>query len=180
MKSSIIAHFTAAMLFSLIVGLIYATVQQTYRTAANDPQTGIARDVAHHIRYARTYYYLSDTGIDAGRSLGTFMQLYNQDGKLICSGGTINGKAPAIPKGVLNNAKQSAENAVTWQPASNVRLAAVAAYTGSPDTTFVVVARSLQEVESRESRLVRMILAAWALGLFIIGVHWLVQNKINY
>ena len=92
--------------------------------------------------------------MDPGHSLGTFMQLYNEKGQLLFSGGTIHSKAPQLPKGVLDNAKQYTENAVTWQPAADVRLATVAEYTRAPDTAYVIVARSLQEVEIRESNLV--------------------------
>jgi hypothetical protein len=180
MKSLIISHCTAALLFSLIVMPIYATVQQTYRTAANDPQTELARDIANNIRYTHTYHSpFLDSGINAQQSLGTFMQLYNPDGQLIYSGGTANGKALQIPKGVLMNAKQTMENAVTWQPVPNVRLAAVAEYTGNANNAFVVVARSLQEVEIRVANSVKMILLVWVTGIVIITVHWIIQRSIH-
>ena len=179
MKSSIITHLAASALFSLIILLIYATVQQTYRSAANDPQKQLARDIANNIRYTRTYRYNADSVVDPRHSLGTFMQFYNAKGQLLFSGGTIHGSAPQIPKGVLDNAKQYRENAVTWQPTADVRLATVAEYTMAPDTAYVVVARSLQEVEIRESNLVTMIILSWMIGVGIIVVHWLIQRWIN-
>jgi hypothetical protein len=179
MKSSIITHLVAATLFSLIILLIYATVQQTYRSAANDPQMQLARDIAGNIRYTRTCHYYADSFVDPRHSLGTFMQLYNEKGQLLFSGGTIHGRAPQIPKGVLENAKQYIENAVTWQPTADVRLATVAEYTRMPDTAYVVVARSLQEVEIRESNLVTMIILSWMIGVGIIAVHWLIQRWID-
>src|SRR4051812_19887662 len=179
MKSSIITHFTAAALFSLILLLVYATVQQGYRSAANDPQVQLARDIAEDIRYTRTYRNYLDNTVDPKQSLGTFMQLYNGKGELLFSGGAVNGRAPQIPKGVLDNAKQYSENAVTWQPAADVRLATVAEYTTMPDTAYVVVARSMQEVELRESRLTQMIILSWIIGVGIIAVHWLIQRWIS-
>jgi hypothetical protein len=179
MKSSIITHLAAAALFSLIMLLIYATVQQTYRSAANDPQMQLARDIASNIRYTRTYHYYADSVVDLRHSLRTFMQLYNEKGQLLFSGGTIQGRAPEIPKGVLDNAKQYIENAVTWQPIADVRLATVAEYTMVPDTAYVVVARSLQEVEIRESNLATMIILSWMIGVGIITVHWLIQRWLN-
>ena len=179
MKSSIITHFTASALFCLVILLVYATVQQTYRSAANDPQMQLARDIAEDIKYTREYRYYLNTTIDPRQSLGTFMQLYNEKGQLLFSGGTINGKAPQIPKGVLENANQYSENAVTWQPAADVRLATVAEYTMKPDTAYVVVARSMQEVELRESRLTQMIILSWIVGACIIAVHWCIQRWIN-
>src|SRR3954451_541059 len=138
MKSFIFTHLTAAALFSLIMLLIYATVQQTYRSAANDPQMQLARDIAKDIKYTRTCRYYLDSAVDPKQSLGTFMQLYNDKGQLLFSGCTVNGKAPRIPKGVLDNARHYMENAVIWQPTADVRLATVAEYTTRPDTTFVV------------------------------------------
>jgi len=180
MKSSIITHLAAAAIFSLIMALIYATVQQTYRTAANDPQLQLARDIVHDIRYNLPHRYRLDSTIDAQQSLGTFMQLYDINGNLISSGCTINGKAPQIPKGVIDNAKQYVENAVTWQPTADVRLATVAEYTGDNNrAAFVVIARSLLEVENREARLVKMILLSWAIGISIIIIHALIQRRLN-
>jgi hypothetical protein len=80
MKSSIITYLAAAALISLILLLIYATVQQTYRSAANDPQMQLARDIANNIRYTRTYRYYADSVVDPRHSLSTFMQLYNERG----------------------------------------------------------------------------------------------------
>ena len=179
MKSSVITHFTAAVLLSLTMLLMYVAVQQNYRSAANDPQMQLARDIANDIRYTRTYRYYLDSAVDPRQSLGTFMQLYNENGQLLYSGGTVNGKAPRIPKGVLHNAKQCIENAVTWQPTADVRLATVAEYTTIPDIAYVVVARSLQEVENCEARLMQMIMLFWVIGICIITVHWLVQKWIN-
>jgi hypothetical protein len=177
MKSFIITHLAAAVLFGLIVLLIYTTVQQTYCTAANNPQTGSARDTPNDIKYSRTYHFTSDSGSNAQQSSGTFMQLYNKDGRLVYSGGTIKGKTPLSTEHVLNNAKLHTENTATCQP--NTQLATVAAYITMPDTAFVVVARSLQETENFEIRLITMIILFWTVGCGIIAMHWLVQKNIK-
>jgi hypothetical protein len=79
----------------------------------------------------------------------------------------------------LDNAKQYNENAVTWQPTADVRLATVAEYTMLHDTAYVVVARSMQEVEVWESNLSTMIILSWMIGVGIVAVHWLIQRWIN-
>jgi len=179
MKSSITARVAAAVLFSLIVLLIYAAVQQTYRMAATDPQTGLVRDRANDIKYSRTYHFVENSDVNAQQSFSTFMQLYNKDGQLIYSGGTINGKAPHFSEGVLDNAKQFTAHAITKQPTSTMHLAAVATCTTMPDAAFVVVARSLQETENCGIRLITMIILFWAVGCGIIAMHWLVQRNIK-
>jgi hypothetical protein len=45
MKSSVLlAHFAAAVILTCVILLVYASVQQAHRSAANDPQLQIARD----------------------------------------------------------------------------------------------------------------------------------------
>ena len=50
MKSSIITHAVALLLFSLIVLLIYTTVHQTHRAAANAPKTALTSDVVNEFK----------------------------------------------------------------------------------------------------------------------------------
>jgi hypothetical protein len=179
MKSYIITHLATAVLFGLIVLLIYAAVQQTYRTAARNPQTELARNTPNGIKYSRTYYFISDSGVDAQQSSGTFRQLYNQNGQLIYSGGTIKGKAPHSTEHVLNNAKYCTESAVTGERPTDTESTDIAAYTTMPDIAFVVVTRSLHVAENFEIRLITMIILFWAVGCGIIAMHWLVQKNIK-
>ena len=44
-KVPFINYFLVIAIVTVISGIIYATVQQAYRTAANDPQIQIARDI---------------------------------------------------------------------------------------------------------------------------------------
>ncbi len=176
--ASIITHLAAAALLSTLAILIYAAVQQSYRSAANDPQIQIARDIANDIGLHRAYHDFINSMVNPQQSLAPFIQLYDGSGQLILSGNAINQIPFTIPKGVLTIAKQHGENVVTWQPAAGVRLAAVAEYTGNTDTAYVVAARSLQEVENRERNLRTMVIAAWAVGCCIIAMHGLIQRFI--
>ncbi len=47
--SSVTTYFAAVIIITAIMGLIYVSVQQTYRTGANDPQLQIARDISNHL-----------------------------------------------------------------------------------------------------------------------------------
>jgi hypothetical protein len=42
---SIVTHLAAAIIITVVMLLIYACVQQSYRSSANDPQLQIARDL---------------------------------------------------------------------------------------------------------------------------------------
>lgn len=50
MKSSIITHAVALLLFSLIVLLIYTTVHQTHGAVSNDPKTALAFDIVDEFK----------------------------------------------------------------------------------------------------------------------------------
>lgn len=172
MKYLILTHITAAILFSLVMVLIYATAQQPYRSEAYEPQ-----DTSFKMEHSRTCCYYLMEGTDTQQNIGTFIRFYNSNGKLIYSGGTISSKAPNVPKGVLDTAKQHYTNNIAPQPTAQVHLAAVAAYTGKQDTSYVVVARSLHEVENCESNLIKTVVIFWAMGISTIALHWLIQNK---
>jgi hypothetical protein len=60
MKSSIITDITAVVLFSLVMLLLYAVVQETYHI----PKMQLTCDIASDIRYERTYNYILDRIIE--------------------------------------------------------------------------------------------------------------------
>ena len=51
-KISFINYSLAIAIITVISGIIYATVQQTYRSGANDPQIQIARDINSNFQQA--------------------------------------------------------------------------------------------------------------------------------
>ncbi len=169
-------HVAAAILVTGISLLIYASVQQQYRTSANDPQIQIARGVAVKLKQNKAVNALmpQDT-VDLEQSLSTFVQLYDAGGNLLQSNGFIGSKAPSVPKGVLDRAKENGEYMVTWQPSAEARLASVTIYAGLPQAAYVLVGRSLMEVEKRESALVKMVFMCWLLCMCVICAHGLLQ-----
>ena len=69
---------------SFISGLVYATVQQDLRQGANDPQIQIAEDVASALQNGRsTTNFNTVDKIDITKSLGTFLTIYDNSGKLL-------------------------------------------------------------------------------------------------
>ncbi len=50
---SIAAHLTAIIIITIILLTVYASVQQCYRTSANDPQIQIARDISNSLSKAK-------------------------------------------------------------------------------------------------------------------------------
>ncbi len=175
-SSIITAHFVAATLVTIIIGLVYATVQQGHRSVANDPQLQIARDMAHRLSENKSAAYLfPKDSIDLSRSLGLFATLYDHNGNPVYSSALLDGKLPRVPKGVLEFVKENGEDAVTWQPNGCVRMAMVVERVNSPQVAAVAVGRSLQEVEVRESNLVKMIFLALVASMGVIFIHCAIQ-----
>ena len=116
----IIQHLSSIAIITIIMGLMYASVQQTYRTNANDPQMQIAYDVRDQLQKAKAIAF--DDTVDLERSLAVFKEVYDDNGNPLQSTGYLDGKMPQLPKGVFENAKANGENWVTWQPQRNVRM----------------------------------------------------------
>ena len=169
-------HVASAILVTGIILLIYASVQQQYRTGANDPQIQTARDIAAKLKQNKPLNSVmpADT-VDLEQSLSTFVQVYDDKNNVLQSTGFAGGRAPVVPTGVLDKAKADGENFVTWQPSANVRLASVIVYTGVAQDAYVLVGRSLWEVEKRESALVKMVFVCWLICMTVVCAHGLLQ-----
>jgi hypothetical protein len=174
MRYNFLTHAAAAIIITIICGLIYATVQQAHRSAANDPQLQLAIDLKNKLNAGQSIEKLlpPDT-IDIARSFGIFMVLYDNSGEAIYATGMLDGKMPQLPKGVLDFAKKNKEDVLTWQPQKGVRMAMVVEAVTNSNVGFVAVGRSLKEVEGRESNLVTMVFIAWLSCLVVVGLHWI-------
>ena len=173
--SNILTHVAAAAIVTIITGVIYATVQQTYRSGANDPQLQIAGDISNKLKTGGIIgkWFNEDT-VEISQSLSVFNTLYNDKNEPVVSTGVLNGKLPFLPKGVFDLAKKKGENVFTWQPQNGVRVAVILKSISSSSYSFVAVGRSLYEVERREENLRWMILISWLLCMGVIVVHWIV------
>ena len=179
-RSFLLTHVAAAIIVSGILLAMYATVQQVHRTAANDPQLQLARDISARINTNNIAHLLPDDTIDISQSLATFVTLYNSNGEPVGSTGMLDGKLPEIPKGVFEYAKANGENDITWQPKAGVRMAMVVeSVPSSSQVGYVAVGRSLQEVEVREGNLVNMIMKVWVACMAVIAVHYIIQLYIH-
>jgi hypothetical protein len=78
---------------------------------------------------------------------------------------TISGKPPVLPDGVLDFTRANGEDRVTWQPRNDVRIAAILKHYSGSKPGFVLVGRSLREVEEREYSLMMLVGTGWILSL---------------
>lgn len=152
-----------AIAVSCLCGLIYLVVQQDIRISANDPQIQLAQDQARVIDRGERIPSLGPT-VDISESLAPFLIFFDRQGKVIISQATLHGQAPIIPDGIFSYVRTKGEDRFTWQPEIGVRIATVVV---QDKNGFVLVGRSLREVEKREDNLLLQVFLGWAVTLFI-------------
>jgi len=162
---SILRHWLPlAVLVTVICGLVYVAVQQVLRQDANDPQIQMAEDAAAALSRGEPLASVLPAGqVDIARSLAPFMMVFDGDGKVLASSGLLHDQNPSLPQGVLGYTEQHGQDRITWQPEPGVRIATVVARLDGDQSGFVLVGRSLREVEVRESQ-----------AQTIAGIVWLV------
>lgn len=165
----------AAIVTTVFFALLYATVQQSQRLGANDPQIQLAQDAATKLNQGASPSTILPAIISIKDSLTPFVIIYDQKGKPVGGSGVIDGNLPVVPFGVLSAAENQAYNAVTWQPQTNIRIASV---TVAAHNYFVLSGRSLAEVEKRESKTLLLSLTGWITSLLVLTVGFLLWNRI--
>jgi hypothetical protein len=157
-----------AIATTLLCGLVYLAVQQDMRIGANDPQIQIAEDVARQISMGENPLdFIPPIKVDVSQSLANYIVIFDNKGKIIGSSAQLNGKDPVIPQGVLAQTEKLGENRFTWQPKTGIRSAVVVDYYKGLNSGYVLVGRSLREVENRIDNLGLIMLLGWSI---ILGV----------
>lgn len=165
-------------LSTVISGFVFGASQQIYRTDANDPQVAISEIVGDLVsRGAPADAIIGQGGeVDMAKSLDSFVSIYDKEGKLLASSGKLNGNTPTVPNESFDFARKHNQNRFTWQPEKGSRFAAVLRKVDS-DKGFVLVGRSLREVEHRERNLMVMTIVAWFIMLVISALLSRVLSK---
>jgi hypothetical protein len=172
-------HYLSAMaVISIIMGLIYVSVQQAYRSNANDPQVQVAYDIRNRVERGGSTGRLLWDSIELENSLGLFAETFDANGRPIQSTGLLHGQYPQLPSGVLDFVRNRAEDRVTWQPEPAIRMAMVVIKANASPVAFIAVGRSLKETEVREAFLVRIVIICWVLCIAIILISWLIHYYI--
>jgi hypothetical protein len=186
MKATFVAWLPLAVVTTIICGLVYLAVQQDLRMTANDELVQISEDVSALLASGAPAQEIlpPSNPIDISKSLAVYVVIYNASDTPVASTAELNGAVPVPPVGVFNGAATRGENRLTWQPAPGVRSAIVVnhyvgsatpvansanpvAATPSAPTTggYVLVGRSLREIENHESQAEAEAAGAWILCL---------------
>lgn len=157
-----------ALISTIICALIYLTLQQHMRQGANDPQIQLSEDRALMLSQGEAIHeVIPSTIIDISKSLAPFFIAFNLQGEVIASSGQLNGKTPTPPSGVFEYIKVHGQNRFTWQPTDTVRIAAVITPFKGAKPGYLLVGRSLREVEKREYQLTLEVFGAWMASLIL-------------
>jgi hypothetical protein len=144
---------------------MFLVVQQNYRLSANDPQIQMAEDQANNLNTTQGTGFSYGQNMDIAKTLATFTIVYDSTGKMITEV-VANGKAPTLPSGVLTNAKKNGQDRFTWDAAKGVRIAAVVV---KFDRGYILVGRSIKEVDKRIGDLAGIVFISWLLTVVVYG-----------
>ena len=156
----VIGWLTAAVIITLVFGSVYAALQQLGRRSANAAPAAAAA--------AQVQLIGSETAtaprLELTPDSGVFVIVYGEDDNPVSGTATLHGSLPLLPAGVLQTARDTGADAVTWQPEPGLRMAIVA----RPAAGKVIVAgQSLTPYEDRD-RMVLLFLAAGWLGSIVV------------
>jgi hypothetical protein len=167
-KRSAAFFLPAAAVLTVAAGLSFLVVQQVLRIGANDVPQQLAEDaVAALDGGAAPSTIVGSSQVQIGSSLAPFVVVYGNDGAVLATNGSLDGRPPALPGGVLRAAHESGRDAVTWQPRAGVRVATVALpWSGGT----VVAGRSLRFIETRIESIQLLVLVGWLVGLVVVAL----------
>ena len=160
------------ILYTLICALILISHQNIIRWDANYPQVQHAEDDAEKLLEGQQIFPFPS--IDISTSLSPFEIIYQKNGVVTSSSGTLHGSIPQLPPGILTIAHEKGESRFTWQPANDVRIAAVVV---ANDKGFVLVGRNLREIEKHEDLVFNTIFLFWCGGIGIIVIYFFFIRK---
>jgi hypothetical protein len=159
-----------AVIVTLVAPMSYVVGQQVLRSTANDPQVQMAHDATFRLAAGADLHIAGGDLVDPSRSLAPFLIVYDANGHPISSSAVLDGRRPVPPAGVFSYTQIHREERVTWQPRPGVRIAAVVVPFGGDHPGFVLVGRSLSEVEASTQNLLLGTIMGWLALLFVLGI----------
>jgi hypothetical protein len=164
-----------AFLTTAVCGLVYLTVQQSWRQNANDPQIQMAEDTAANLASVQnaTSTPAISGSVNINESLAPYIVVYNASGSPIAGNGMFDGSLPDLPPGVFVYTSAYGEDRFTWQPQENIRQAVILVKIPGGNGGFVMAGRSLYEIENQEHRLGIEVGGVWFVavgGLLILEI----------
>ena len=142
-----------ALIICAFCGLTYLVAQQMLRIGANDPQIQLAEDTAAAWAKGTSPTTNAFPPVEISTSLSPFLMAFDPTGNIVVSSGMLHGQKPTLPAGILDYAAAHGEDRISWQPEPGVRVATVIVPVDGGKTGYVLIGRSLREVENRINQL---------------------------
>lgn len=166
---------TLVMIFGFVVG------QQVFRMSANDPQAEIIDGVADALAAGQDPKALGTLAqVDLQKNLTPFIVAFDRDRKLLAGNGQVDGQTPVPPDKAFSKANQKGKVQFTWSPKQGVKIASIMRYYASGEISgFVLVGKSLREVEARTKTLLKLSVIAWigAMAISFTAVNLLFGKR---
>jgi hypothetical protein len=161
--STILTALPVAAGLTVIAAAAYVNEQQILRSDANEPQVGIAHDLARARAASITSVPLiqASSSIPIESSNSAYTVIYDANGNPVNGTGVLNGMLPKIPAGIFDVARTKGEDLLTWQPQTNVREAIAVVPVANGAGGYVLAGRSLAYTEMQESQLTRRWMLGW-------------------
>jgi hypothetical protein len=156
---------TAALVVTLVFGSVYVALQQLERSSANEaPAAALAAQ-------AQSAQPMTAPGprLKLTPDSGVFIIVYGADNRPESGTVTLDGQLPVVPGGVLDAARTSGFDAVTWQPEPELRMAIVARPSAGK---VVVTGQSLAPYEDRDRRTLIILALGWLCSVFVIAAGY--------
>ena len=160
--------------------LVYVSVQQSYRTNADDPQIQIARDLK--MKYSKSGLdSLSDVKdkIEISTSLSPFYIIYDENAKPVASNALLYNNMHQLPLGVFRAAKENGENKISWQPSPGLRFATIIVNVTGKFNGYILSGRSMLETEIRIKNLTLMAGLAWLFTSAVVLILVIIYSRIK-
>jgi hypothetical protein len=155
---------------------MYLVMQQGQRQGADDGPGRLASQVASQLADSGTAAGASSTDtVDLAVSDAEFFVIYDRTNHPVSGTGRLDGTLPAIPTGVLDEARRTGSNHVSWQTSDGRRFASVERRAGRD---VVVAAQSLAPTENRIDQLGALILIAWACTLAVVVLAYFIERAV--
>lgn len=159
----IIGWAAAVVVVTLIFGSMYVVFQQSGRRTANVAPAAAA---AAQLQLLGSVPAPAVPRVELTTDSGVFVIVYGSDDKPEAGSVTLHGALPAVPPGVLDTARASGTDVVTWQPDPGLRMAVVAR---SSAGRVVVAGQSLAPFEATDRIIMLYLALAWLGSVIVLG-----------
>jgi hypothetical protein len=161
-----------ALIVTALFASLYLVMQQIERQGADDAPERLASQVASQLSGSGAAASTADD-VDLAASDAPFFVVYDSANRPVSGTGHLDGAPATVPDGVLDQARRTGTNHVTWQTADGRRFATVERRAGD---SVVLGGQSLTPTEGRIDQLGLLILVAWLCVLAIVVVAFVVER----